>query len=404
MAAQLCMDRVIAPAALAALPEVMARHGFGKRIMLVCDDITYVAAGQAIYVALLPHYQLKPYSLGRHVHAKLNDAEALAAEAQGFDAMLAVGGGTVNDVTKYASAHLGIPYISVATAASMNGYSSATASLEAEGMKHSYPARPPVAVVADLDVIAAAPKKLARAGVGDMLCRSTTQLDCLLSHRLLGTPYPADDFAMLRQHEDYLVSHIGKLKENDHNYYAALMHALLDAGDAMARVGSSITASQGEHMIAHTLEMMYGSEVRLLHGELIAVTTITMAELQQKILIGSPAVKSLPREADSFGRIFGRRLGPHAATAYAPKVLRAEQADAINATLVREWTDLKHTMSEMMLKSSVLERAYIHANIACRPKDAGINPDRYNAAVTYAYLTRNRFTFLDLAAMMVKRA
>ena len=403
MSVILCQDRLIGRGALDAVPEVAARHGLGENIMLVCDDTTYVAAGQRLHTATMHTRPVVPHSIGRRPHASMALAEGVVGKANGMTGIIAVGAGTVNDVSKYAAHLLGIPYISVATAASMNGYSSATASLDQLGMKLSFEAVPPRAVVADLDVIAAAPKRLARAGVGDTLCRTTVEADCLLSHVLLGTPYPRHDFDLMRRHEDALLADIALLKESSYDYLALLMTALLDAGDAMARVGSSITASQGEHMIAHTLEIMYRKEVDLLHGELISVTTVTMNDLQNKLILSQPLVRPLPRDEAYFSRVFGRKMGAHVVSKYAPKVLNQQQVIEINDRLAVAWTELKQQLAEVVMPTSSLMRAFMRANIPTKPQDVRVNDERYSAAVTNAYLTRNRFTFLDVAAMMGRR-
>ncbi len=400
---QLCRDRIIAAGALEAVPEAATRHGLGNNLLLVCDDTTYVRAGQQLFMSMLPTHGIKAYSLGRRAEAHFSQAEGLMANAAGVSGLLAVGSGTVNDITKYAAHTLNIPYICIPTAASMNGYTSGTSSLEYEGMKLSFEATPPCAVVADMEIVAAAPKRMSRAGVGDTLCRTTVEADCLLSHHLLGTPYPREDFELMRRHETALIENISRIKENSHDYLSLLMDALLDAGDVMARVGSSITASQGEHMIAHTLEMIYSSELDMLHGEIIAVAMLTMNDLHNKMLLSTPQVKHLPRDEAYFNRIFGRKMGPHVASKYAPKVLSEEQAADINDKLSREWPEIKRQISEVVIQNTTITRAYVHGNIPSKPKDVRLNEDRYNAAVTYAYLTRNRFTFLDLAQMMGRR-
>lgn len=395
-------ERIIQAGAADATEQVMQRHMPGNKYILVCDDATWVAAGQPIHSHLLSTYDFIPHSLGRAPKPMLAHAQKLIEVAKDRDGLVAVGSGTVNDVTKYAAHQLGKPYISVATAASMNGYTSATASLEENDFKNSLPATPPRAVVADLNIIANAPKRLARAGLGDMLCRSTVEADRLLSHHLLGTPYEREEFDMLRAHEQVLVPDTPKLVSADHDYMQRLMLALLDAGDAMARTGSSAVASQSEHLIAHTVETMYGSEVtHVLHGELVAITACCMAALQQKTLL-SPTlqVKPLPHGETKFIRVFGKKAGPRLAKIYAKKVLSQEQCDAINARMQSEWPALKQALSAIMINTATLERAMILANIHTNIKKIGIDEHRFQSAVTYAHLTRDRFTFLDLNAMM----
>ena len=72
--------------------------------------------------------------------------------------------------------------------------------------------------------------------------------------------------------------------------------------------------------------------------------------------------------------------------------------------IAREWPGMKAQLQRVMHEDKALERAFIHANIPYLPETLGILPERYETAVTYAYLTRERFTFLDLAAMSGRRA
>lgn len=400
-------ERVVEADALNAVADIVRRHQLGSRLLLVCDDTTWVAAGQPLQELLAGSFTTFAHSLGRNPGARLEHIQPIleTASAHAIDGLIAVGSGTVNDVTKYAAYKLGRDYISVATAASMNGYSSATASLEEQHVKHSFVARPPKAVVADLRVVAAAPRRLARAGLGDTLCRSTVAADRYISHVVMGTPFERAIFDKLRRHEPWLLTNIQLLKEGSMEYMHYLMHALLDAGDAMTEVASSVVASQGEHMIAHTLEMLYGRELReSLHGEMIAVTTTAMAHLQHKILLSQPALRHHTREEAHFTRFFGSSTGKTLAKRYANKLLPADQVDAMNARFQHDWPEIKAELLAMVVPANGIERAYKEAGLATTPQGIGLMQERFNSALTYAYMTRERFTFLDLAAMNARRA
>lgn len=397
-------ERVIEADAYALAPALLSRHGLGQRLLMVCDDATWLAAGQVLQEQL-GDYDMTPHSLGRHPRASLAHMPALLDAAQGVDGLLAVGSGTVNDVTKYAAHALGKPYICVPTAASMNGYSSANASLEVDGHKHSFPARAPRAVLADLRVLAAAPRKMARAGLADTLCRGTVEADNFISHIVCGTPYPRAWFDTLRAHEPALMGQIDQIKEHTLPYLRLLMNALLDAGDAMHETGSSAVASQGEHMIAHTAEMMYASELRFaLHGELIAVTSTTMAHLQHKLLHAVLQLRPTMVDEGKFARLFGRQLAPSLLLAFQAKQMDEQAMAQANARLSREWPEIKAELHAIMPAASSVERVFKLAGMATQSTQLGLSAECYRNAVTYAYLTRNRFTFLDFAAMVVRRS
>ncbi len=104
--------------------------------------------------------------------------------------MIAVGSGTINDVCKYGSAQDKKPYAVFATAPSMNGYTSVNAAITVHGHKMSLAAQAPVGAFFDLGVLAAAPARMIRSGLGDSLCRTTAQADWLLSHLLVRPRLP----------------------------------------------------------------------------------------------------------------------------------------------------------------------------------------------------------------------
>lgn len=404
--AALCKERIVARGALASLPQAMARHAMGARAVMVGDDITLGVAGEQLRATLPENTIIYTHSLGITPQATMAHVEAVTALVHEKQAtcVLAVGAGTVNDVCKLAAERTNSPYISIATAASMNGYSSATASIKTAGIKTSYQGTPPAVILADIDIIAAAPRRLTRSGIGDTLCRSTVEADCLLSHHLFGTPYPREAFRQLRARETALIAQNKNFQQNMHDYVEILMHTLIDTGDWMARTGSSAIASQGEHMIAHTIEMLYDDTHRALHGETVAVTTLTMHRLQKKMLLGKVELRQMPINHAQCNNIFGIARGTELTSGYERKAIAAAEAATINQRLRNEWPAIKREILGVMAPGSLVERTFIHLGVGTTPESIHLEETRYQSAVACAHMTRNRFTFLDLAAMMGRRA
>lgn len=396
--------RALGSHAIAGLGTLLAQHLPVAPLFVMADENTWAAAGPHVEAQLARGMQWRLHLLGKRVMPTLALADEIATLAQPCTALLAVGSGSINDLAKYAAYRSGKPYAVVATAASMNGYTAANASLSVDGFKQSFTAAPPVLVVADSAIIAAAPKRLTRAGIGDTLCRSTVEADMLLSHLLFDTPYPQAWFDRLRAHEAELLTGLMKASAGEEAYIERLTEALLDAGDAMTVTGSSAVASQGEHMLAHTLELKYGSELtNVLHGELIAITTLTMSHYQHRMLLTTPHLKSLPYSEEHFLRQFGQRHGLALRQHYAQKLLDDATATQLSARVQQEWPDMSARLSRIMLPSNSIERAFIHSGLTIKPAQFGLAEERYRFATSYAHLTRARFTFLDLAAMNTKR-
>jgi glycerol-1-phosphate dehydrogenase [NAD(P)+] len=177
---------VVEPSLAGREAELVSALGLGRTLAVVSDPQTEQALGARVKKALAAGAHLVPVALPSRPHPDQATAEAIRQAGQEADAFVAVGSGTINDLCKYAAARAGKPYVVFATAPSMNGYTSKNASITVGGLKRTLPAAVPQGVFMDLGVLAAAPPRLIRAGVGDTLCRSTVQADWLLAHLLRG--------------------------------------------------------------------------------------------------------------------------------------------------------------------------------------------------------------------------
>lgn len=86
-----------------------------------------------------------------------------------IDLILAVGAGTIHDISRYVASQYKIPFVSVPTAASGDGFVSTTAVMTFNGIEEgSALAAVPVALYADTDIFAKAPAGLNAAGAAEL--------------------------------------------------------------------------------------------------------------------------------------------------------------------------------------------------------------------------------------------
>lgn len=389
---------IIAPDALGALPAQLNTLREGGRFLVVHDEATWAAAGDALRQQVGARAQLMPLRLSATVKPLATHAEAIAQAANGCDGVIALGSGTLSDLGKAGATIARLPLITVATAASMNGYTSVSASLLEDGHKTSRPVAPPVCVIADLRVIAAAPSRLAAAGMADTLCRSTVEADARLSHLLCDTPAMMTEFTQLRAHEAPLLRAAPAIAQRDLPAHGLLMQALIAGGDAMAATGSSAVASQGEHMLAHTLELLYPlAMARWLHGEVIALTTHILARLQTRMLSAPPPpMPTLAAWEESLARA---PLPPQIAGEFRAILIAKQARYARNyARLVASWDRLAAEIGALSLPAPQRESAFALLKLPSSAQDLGLTPAQLETALALAPLTRERLTFLDLAA------
>ena len=98
--------------------------------------------------------------------------------------IVGIGGGKVIDVAKYAAYLRKLPFISIPTSASSDGFSSASASLMVNGRRTSVPARMAYGIIADTEIIKSAPERFLYSGIGDMVSKITSLYDWLFESEL----------------------------------------------------------------------------------------------------------------------------------------------------------------------------------------------------------------------------
>jgi glycerol-1-phosphate dehydrogenase [NAD(P)+] len=380
--------------------DLVAALGLGRRLAVVSDATTQRVLGRRIEQALARIAAVQSVVLPEHPEPDLETVDRLCTATSDADALIAVGSGTINDLCKYASAQGGLPFAVFATAPSMNGYTSVNAAITIEGHKKSLPAQGAAGAFLDLEILAAAPVRLIRAGLGDSVCRCTAQADWLLAHLLLGRPYREAPFALLAEDEGPLLEAPERLVSGDLKAVRRLARTLVLSGFGMTLCGGSDPASQGEHLISHYADMLgEPSWPHNLHGEQIGVTTLTMARLQARML-DDPPPRLQPAAVDEAALIhhFGPELGRSCWQEFRHKRLDPGAALQLNQRLAERWEEIRRRIAAIHRPPEQLRAILEGAGAAVTPAALGWPRGFYDEAVRHAREIRNRYTFLDLAA------
>ncbi|MBW2278994.1 MAG: iron-containing alcohol dehydrogenase [Deltaproteobacteria bacterium] len=271
-------------------------------LVIVEDRVTRQIAGDRV-VELLEsdgHRVARcevPDGAGGRPHADENRLELVEAALEGTDAAVSVGAGTINDLTKLASFNRSLPYVTVATAPSMNGYTSAIAAIMRAGVKRTVECHQPYAVVADLEILCRAPLELVAAGLGDLESKPTSTADYRLGGFLRDEYYCSAPEAVVFEAERRAAESAAGLKDGDPEAIAALSEALILSGLSMKLAGSSSPASGGEHLISHHWDMTANDEnrVEFWHGSQVGVATIVTATLYERLAAIDPVTIDVGR-------------------------------------------------------------------------------------------------------------
>lgn len=256
-------------------------------VLLVADENTYGAAGAQAEAALGGKLAGKVIFSGKTILIPNEEAVAgVEAAMKGIDLIVGVGSGVIQDLCKYVAFQHGIPYYIVATATSMDGYASTGAAMIMGGMKVTYNAQVPTAILADPAILKDAPMEMIRAGYGDIVGKYSALNDWKLSAEINGEyfcQYVYDVTFNMLQKTLQLADGLVKREEES---VKVLMEALVIVGIAMAFVGSSRPASGSEHHLSHYFEItgIVRNEEYFPHGIDVAYSTVITAALREKVL------------------------------------------------------------------------------------------------------------------------
>lgn len=381
--------------------ELVSSVGFSSPFVIVSDNNTHKAMGERVAKALSDVGSVTEIILD-NPHADMAAVRDLAKRLEGFSAIIAVGSGTINDLTKFAAFRNNQSYCVFATAGSMNGYTSSTASITLDsGLKISLPAQVPLGYFVDLSICASAPAYLNAAGFGDCLCRSVAQVDWWMSHRLLETPYFHEPYIIEIPAEIELMKRAEGIANGDIEAVGYLFRVLTLCGLGTTITGVSNHGSMGEHQISHYIDCFAGDRhPGSLHGQQVGVATMTMARIQSAFLSSetAPALSATKIDFESMVSRMGHDVAKQCHTELQRKALDTQAADALNLKLERLWPELRQQCLDMSISVDVLQQRLRRAGAPISAVDLGLSAAFYQEAVCHGHEMRNRFSFSDIAS------
>ncbi len=380
--------------------DLVGEIGLRGRLAVVCDQNTHDVLGRRVAKALRSLGSVETVVLD-HPHADEGEVARLQEKVRHFDALVAVGSGTVNDLCKYVTAQDGRACCVFATAPSMNGYTSTTASITlANGLKVSKPAQAPAGVFVDLAINAAAPVHLIAAGFGDCIVRSVAQIDWWLSKRLLDTYYTELPFLIQAADETELMARAPDLAKGDVEAVRYLHNVLTLCGFGTSFTGMTNHGSMGEHQISHYIDCFAGEKhPGTLHGQQVGVATLTMARLQTQILASEkpPVLSATLIDTPAMRKRYPGEIADICLAELKMKALDARGADAMNEKLGALWPELRQELLAFQVPAATLHTALRASGGPTTAGELGLDVEVYRDAVLHAREIRRRFSVLDLA-------
>jgi glycerol-1-phosphate dehydrogenase [NAD(P)+] len=333
-------------------------------------------------------------------------------QVTGAAALVTVGSGTLTDIGKAVSHRLGgLPHVVVQTALSVNGFADDQSVLLVDNVKRTVPTRWPDALIADTDVLAAAPARLNAAGVGDLMAMFTAPADWRLATLLdMGSGYSPALVGMVRDCGPDLLHAARGLAARDPGAIECVARILTLSGITMGAAGSTAPSSGAEHTISHLIEMACNQQntPEAFHGAQVGAATVLAALVWRRmrgILTRGPVRPRFPDDAEmepvvraAFGQMDpSGAMGEECWRLYRAKLARWR--DGRDRLLGTDWAAVEAATAPLLLEPEALTEALAAAGAATRfgELDPPVPADIARWALRNCHLMRDRFTVVDLA-------
>lgn len=403
--------------------EVFAGLHGSSPAMVIADEHTFAAAGRdvadslrAMGQASAPPLILRGPAAGAPVMAEYGYVDRVRETLSATDAVpIAVGSGTISDLTKLAAHQVGRPYIAVATAASMDGYTAYGASITFEGSKQTFDCPAAQAVIADLDVIGTAPDGMNASGYADLVAKIPAGADWLAADAAgIEEMNPAAWDTVQRRLRQWCADPEGIPRRNP-EAVRGLITGLLMTGFAMQTARSSRPASGAEHQFSHLWDMEHHTHngAAPSHGFKVGIGSLASTALYEALLkmpLGGfevqeavdtwPDAAAMEREIEELFDI--EELAAKARQESFAKHPSREQLREQLTTLKAAWPTLAERLRAQLLPYAELRGMLAAAGAPVDSREIGISPERLALSCRKAYHIRRRYTVLDLARRMGK--
>lgn len=415
---------IVKAGAINSIGELFGRHFKGaKSSIVICDPRTFAAAGEQVEALLksagvrVSKFVLEPD--GKTFHAdyfyvdQVREAIKSSAADGEVPVPVSVGSGVINDLTKRAAGELGVAYLSVATAASVDGYSSFGAALRSqEGAKQTYSCPAPKVIIADLDIMRTAPKWMTASGYADLLSKVPAGADWILAYELGASVWHDSAWHTVQDGLKEAIGNPEGVAAGDTTALTKFVEGLMLGGFAMQDMQSSRPASGAEHLFSHLLEMRnhtYKGEI-VPHGIQVGVFTLLMSRVYEEILEFDYSKLDIEKCLENFLPL--EEAVKKGAQVFAGTLFPTLGADTVKAKFVDKeatrkrledfkarWVEIREKLSRQLMPSKEIKRMLQIVGAPTSPAEIG-STDK--ATLSDAYKTiymRDRYMALDFLAL-----
>ena len=399
---------------LSRVSELFSEQFPGRRAVIIADNNTYRVAGRHVqkFLSEAGIDQELPFIItDQEFHAEYSYIDSLTGFLKSNDAIpVAVGSGTINDITKLSSHLADRRYMCVATAASMDGYTSFGASITANGAKQTFNCPAPQACLADIDIISKAPSEMTAAGYADLFAKIVAGADWILADALGLEPIHMQAWEIVQGGLHDALSDPAGIKNGHPDSISKLLEGLMLGGFAMQCSQTSRPASGAEHYFSHLWDMEHhtynGKNVS--HGFQVSLGTTAITAFYEQMLM-TPIEKldivaacdiwpTAEKTDEAVLELFGK-------TAFIDRCLQETRAKYIDKAqlysqlqlFIEKWPETKLRLEKQLLPLKDVKLKLKAVGAPVEPEEIGLSRKKLRETFIHSQFLRNRFTIIDLA-------
>ena len=349
---------------------------------------------------------------GEYFHAEYKRIDEVRGAIAASGAIpVAVGSGTINDIVKRSSEEVGVRYMVVGTAASMDGYTSFGASITKDGMKQTLSCRAPLGCIVDSKVAADAPKEMVASGYADLLAKIPAGAEWILADAIGSEAIHPMAWKFVQGPLRDSLSDPEGAASGDIAATEKLCSGLVMSGFAMQAMGSSRPASGTEHQVSHYWDMedLSLNGIPVSHGFKVGIGTLISTKTLEFLLrrdlskLDVDAVvaawwPNFESVAATFPKVFGNRPAhiQRAMNECPNKFPSREQLRGELTTVKNAWPELSEKMKAQIMPFDEVRECLKKAGAPYEPEMIGVSRSRLRETYAGVPYMRARYFSIDL--------
>lgn len=389
---------IIESGAMKRLDKYLAEYGISGRLCALYGENSYAATADR-HPKVSQEIILK--SDGLHAN-EISTAEVLEKLDKDIDVILAIGSGTIHDIARFCAYERKIRFVSLPTAASVDGFCSTVAAMTWYGYKKTMTAVAPEIVVADTDIVKNAPIELVRSGIGDIMAKYTALAEWRIANILTGEYLCPVIYELMNKAANTAMDSVDGILKGEDAAFENVTYALVMSGIAMQMMGNSRPASGAEHHISHMIEMEpEGFEVKFsaLHGEKTGVGTVIASEEYYRLR----EIEDIAPYVKDYAAVSEEKLSGFFGEKLADAVINENKNDSLapvsGERLVECWSEIREVISGIPTAKelhAILEKLDAKRSL----ESIGVSEDSKAVLLEYSPLVRNRLTLMRIRRMI----